>query len=517
MENLQKLDVCWNVSKGLIQILKACTSIKDLTIRIQKNPRGVQKPYSDMYYLQLQAEVCSFLCEWKENGFMPSNLNMVCHDDLSSLIDEVIGLWPALLNSCLPAGHTAHLRLYTDLKAPLNLFPALPVLQVHFGEGAMAPCVDASKLGLKNDLMILSNFSHGSNMAYKVGLWNDRKNINSYQVSDSCIILKSVIECDLSFPVNINHSDLDRLAVTCPNLQRLDLSFTSCSENLQGLRSIANCCHNLKGLNLLGVQVMDLENHIKLWDILSDFKLTHLAIELCNIIPFEDDDAGKQNLVSLYQTFLQLKALHLAHDENFSCLRCKSYNDKHAVLLSHFPSLACCLLNAVPYRCSDTIKNIVANCKELKYLRCCYSKTPGMCAHPPVTVSCNLQQLFINSTITQATDSFMRTISAHGSLVHVFLCVSFISQEGMATLIINSPKLLTFHVVVCAILQEDPELVWKSGHKLPQLSLDDVRTKLNKRFSNKKLFRINGFDIEKQLKTLQGWEELNLDVMLNLF
>jgi len=41
------------------------------------------------------------------------------------------------------------------------------MFQLHLGsQGAIAPCVDASKLGLlglKNDLMILRNFSHGIN------------------------------------------------------------------------------------------------------------------------------------------------------------------------------------------------------------------------------------------------------------------------------------------------------------------------------------------------------------------
>ena len=51
----------------------------------------------------------------------------------------------------------------------------------------------------------------------------------------------------------------------------------------------------------------DMKNHMQLWEILSGLKLTHLAIELCNIIPFEVYDTYKQNLISLYQKFVQLR------------------------------------------------------------------------------------------------------------------------------------------------------------------------------------------------------------------
>ena len=216
---------------------------------------------------------------------------------------------------------------------------------------------------------------------------------------------------------------------------------------------------------------------------------------------------------------MQLKALHLEYDDQLSCLRCKSYDDKHAVLLSHFPSLTCCLLNAVPYQYSATMKNIVTNCKGLKYLRCCYSKTVGIRAPPTLMVSsCNLQQLLIHSTYSHVSDSFMNTISAHGGLVHVLLHVSFISQEGMATLIMNSSNLLTFRVAVRVILQQDPELLFKGlAAKLPRLSHDDVKTELKKRFSCKKLFHIDGFDIEERTKAHHNWEELHLDVTSKLF
>ena len=56
--------------------------------------------------------------------------------------------------------------------------------------------------------------------------------------------------------------------------QQQQQHFTS----LMHLRSIANHCHNLQGLNLAGICVERVEDHIRLWEILSHMKLTHTAL-----------------------------------------------------------------------------------------------------------------------------------------------------------------------------------------------------------------------------------------------
>ena len=42
----------------------------------------------------------------------------------------------------------------------------------------------------------------------------------------------------------------------------------------------------------------------------------------------------------------------------------------------------------------------------------------------------------------------MSTISAHGGLVHVVLCVKSVTSEGVTVLVRNSPNLLTFHICI---------------------------------------------------------------------
>ena len=80
---------------------------------------------------------------------------------------------------------------------------------------------------------------------------------------------------------------LEQLAVACPNHQRLNLKdVDNCLESLHGLRAIVTACKNLQGLNLTGISVSQVESYLLLWELLSSAKnLTHLAVELCTLIP----------------------------------------------------------------------------------------------------------------------------------------------------------------------------------------------------------------------------------------
>ena len=42
-------------------------------------------------------------------------------------------------------------------------------------------------------------------------------------------------------------------------------------------------------------------------------------------------------------------------------------------------------------------------------------------------------------------DNFISSLSAHGGLVHVVLCVKSVTSEGVTVLVMNSPKIMTFN------------------------------------------------------------------------
>ena len=515
MRSLQKFDVYWAWSaaacSGLMHsLLAVCANIQELTIRVHD-----QTPHSSVKYLDLESAMHESLLDWAGRNFKPQNLNIVCRHDLTFIIERMVWLWPPS-DLIIPLGCTGNLCLYTGFKVPLDVLPALPVLQVQFGQKVMFPYVDASKLrlvGVKNGLLMLNN--HRSKV-----VWKRDENFKMFCGDRVSINLGSVVECDFSSISTFDHCNLDQLAAACPNLQRLNLSETRCLKHLQGLRSIANCCNNLLGLNLLGIKVKEVENHMQLWEILSSMKLTHLSIELCIVMPYEGGSAYEQKLIGLYLKCLLLKAIHLVHDKTFSCLNCKLHYCEKVALLSHFPSLTCCLLNEMPYRCGSVVENIVTNCKAIKYFRCCYFRgiRPGR-AYPFIKFACHLQQLFIHSSQAQLSNGFMSTISAHGSLVHVLLHVALISQEGMVVLIMNSPNLLTLRVSVHAIFQTVIEKGPNDCYTLTCLSYGNVKAELEKRFSNMKLFRVDGFDFIHQplAKENHKWEDLDLAITENLF
>ena len=62
---------------------------------------------------------------------------------------------------------------------------------------------------------------------------------------------------------------------------------------------IARHCSNLKGLNLSGIPINDIQFCIKIWEILSTMTLTYLSIGISFFIrPLTEDDLYKKQLCS---------------------------------------------------------------------------------------------------------------------------------------------------------------------------------------------------------------------------
>jgi len=262
--------------------------------------------------------------------------------------------------------------------------------------------------------------------------------------------------------------------MACPNLLELNLrGNVNCLKNLQGLHTVATCCHNLRGLNILLISLNNVESHIRLWEILVNLKLTTLLIELCTLIPHEDDQT-KDKIVSLYQNCLNLKALEVSGNGG-RCDKCRTFVGRREdfLLLSNLPSLIHLTVETIPYDIV-TVGDILTGCLKLKYLTYTNYFFEILCS---LTHQCDLEQLSILSR-QDFSDNFMSMISAHGGLVHVLLHGNSVTDKGVTTLIENSPKLFTCHIYA-------HHFNTSSGDPL---NLKDFKAQLLMKFSNRKLF-----------------------------
>lgn len=281
---------------------------------------------------------------------------------------------------------------------------------------------------------------------------------------------------DASYCESLKSEHLEQLAAACPNLCRLNLrSNSDCLKSLQGLHIICDNCKNLQGLNLMDIAVTEVESHTQLWEILSNMKLTHLAIDLCILLPSVDDDKQKEKLIDLYQKCKDIRALEC-------CTKYKTeLFGESTMMLSQFSSLYHCVftVNRNPYPIE--VNDIITNCQELKCLN--YSNNSFKLSFPFLLVSLchNLQQIFLKASRTQIPDAFMSSLSVHGGLVHVVLFVKSVTSKGISMLITNSPKLMIFHAFLYEVMT-----IGKQTRR-------EFEALLKKGFSQHRLFKLGSY------------------------
>ena len=346
----------------------------------------------------------------------------------------------------IPTSTTAIFRLYDD-KVPLNFSPALPYFQLQFEKfgKVTTPSIKLSEFGilrLHNDVAVMTDCQYGGRMMYMLRCQTDDRivnKLNSIPFANSGI-LGCATHFDLTGCISLYSGHLEQLAIVCPNLRRLNLQKCFCCLiNLAGLQAIASHCHNLQGLNLLGICFTLVQDHILLWEILHDMKLTHLAMEFCVL---RSEAANEEKLICL-QKCCTIRGIQC---DDYCC---ETLTKEDILMLSYFPSLNYCYVKFYG-RLPTIVQDIINNCKELRYVSFnCYHISK------PLSLSSNhnhnLQQLCIDSTNTDVPDNFMTSVSAHGGLVHVVMFVKSLTVEGITSLLRNSPKLITLYLYVSAM------------------------------------------------------------------
>ncbi|XP_065893268.1 uncharacterized protein [Dysidea avara] len=449
-----------------VQHMEMLEKLKELTIHVAEQHR------SSCY---------QWVEEWMKKGFVPCHLNLIADFDyeeerafLSSLLQ-----W----NFTPLEGYISYFRHYKNFRSPLNLYPPIPDFQLVFGLTVTLPIVKPSSFGifLDWDMATLTDCICDSKVVCKAdtGVYNFFQNFVLNKITNNFNI---VTEFDFAYSETLQSGNLEQVAIACPNIQRLNLeSNFHCLHPLQGLRMIANHCHDLRGLNLKYISVTDMENQLGLWDILSSMSLTHLAVDVCVFHSSSDE------MIASFQKFSTLQALQLqcSYDDEM-CDVC-AHDEIRWLLLSHFPLLQYCNL---PGNHPYLIQDVINGCKQLIVLWC--QPITSLLISPAFTTS--LQQIYIESRDTNIPDIFMETVSAHGRLLHVALYVNSFTIQGIIILIRNSPGLLS-------ITASASNIIYKGGWN--EISAkDNLKDSLQKRFPNRKLFRVGHFTVG------QGYSEI---------
>jgi len=341
----------------------------------------------------------------------------------------------------------------------------------------ISPCVklsDFGVLGLNNDVAVITDCQYGARTMYMVRYQDDiiiANKLNSLPIT-RCDNLSCVTHFNSSNCSSLYSGHLEQLAITCPNIQGLNLqNCGDCLESLQGLQAVASQCHNLQGLNLLDIHrthnmlIVKIENHLLLWEILSSIMLIYLALEFCAL---KSEPANKERLIKLHQKCWTIRGIHCELKFN-----CGNITDEDITFLSYFPSLNYICSTDSPGLLPTIVNNVINNCKEI---RCVFFHHVWLSLSLSSTYNHNLQQFYIYSQDTDVPDNFLTSVSAHGRLVHVSMRVRSLSIEGITSLVRNSPKLITLALYFRGAKDIDIELRKITGSRI---RFNDIRSTFN--------------------------------------
>jgi len=483
MTCLQKLDTRQDDDiKQLIELVNV--DLKELTIRIQK-------------YKWRNNSIESWMNVWIFRKFVPQKINIIYMSsscvEISDFMRSGLYCWETS-NPQSPPGRSGQIKFYRSANLPLNLHPVLPVFQLDFGQTAVLPMVIMNGIG--SGVFLVTDGIHHGKMVCRASMLVDKQQRHPKKIICCSLLYRYVFKhnCPSVFASTqfnnkfvtefVCHSArhcvevLEQVAITWPHLLRLSIHFDDYNCNLPGLRAIANSCQSLHGLKIWGGSH---ENQEHLWEILSDMKLTHLAVKLCVLLPPAE---SVPKLSVLFRKFTNLQALEAACKGFGECTECKSkfVNNDIMTILAHFQSLTHCIIYSIPYlrTLSTIIYDTLTSCKQLKCLilndrnRQAIESLPSQCCS-------SLQQLYYSNV--ELSDRFLTTISAHGGLVDVVLCVNLVTSEGIFALVRNSPNLIAFRVSI------------QNSQNDFKINPEVLTMKLQKEFSHRTLFLMGSFTI----------------------
>ena len=424
-----------------------------------------------------------------------SSINLLIHKTHLTTSSDTLESW-------LSANYTMLLKvgLYNIKKAPMDLYPSIPLRKLQFGPTATPPFIKLSDhdiLDLKYDTFYLNEYDCYGEVRYSITPKHGVLAVNEQHLS-SISNLYSVSNVDLSC-MNIFPSQLEQFAVACPNLERLNLKDAdNCLQNLEGLRAVVDTCQNLQGLNLIGIPESSVESSLLLWQVLSSAKkLTHLAIDLCILLQISKCIIDKHKIMEMLKNCNSLKALELVQPS--VCYDCTRYKSED-LFFSYFASLVYVRLSHIDS--INVFNYAIANCR-LKYL--CYNSClddvlPG--ASLPSWSICHLQQLCIDlfKRIDLPT-ACVQLLSAHGRLEKVALFIRSTSTEAITTLIHNSPNLTLLYIVVNEELRD-------KNHAVSSYEIKNYKKAISEKFTHHKLLTAGDFVLLENANQATNRDEL---------
>ena len=456
MSSLQIMDIQGCSGINMQWVFKLASNLKELSIYHRLRHHGEIYESSDS-----SLEMSKWIEQWAYLNYLPRKLNVVV-----GLCDP-----SGFLNDCLTVLKNKKLSKILDFpniawfnicfQKSTDFVSVVPCVQVCITESSVTlPSVRSKLLGLdlsremvrqdgyqyplcnRDQIFHLTQGCYHGKKVHRAWL-NAIDGIDEY-IDNSVISLISVTYFNTSCALLPKH--LQWLSIACPNLQRLDLSGNArCLSDLQGLRSVAQNCRNLRYLNLTSIGIEDVDPEIygccpcdlhNLWEILCTMHLIELAVEgwMFNWGCSED----------MFQNYLSLQVLEVTNLTDYL----RGY---YLSRVFCFSSITSCKLGGLHYFDDNLpVKKIFS----WRYLKCLLlhftSLSENILSLPLEGYHCPcLQELYIYGKAIVLAETFINALCGHGGLEHIVLHVNSLTARSITSLIEHSPDLVTFEIMLC--------------------------------------------------------------------
>ena len=465
--------VGFTVSQQQIAALLLSTILKRLEVEILEKQSeqiveilGPSQVISVVLHIRQTPSIAILTKVWSNAGYSPSDITLCIRHNSRSYISDFQFVLVNLLNTLPQCSHKARLAVgYSSIHTYVRRATMQPFCEISNGKsGFNFSIVGCKELGLSTCILSLTRPDAASD-SYTAA-YVEKSTFLNQSVPQDVGLIENITELCLANLIELSSHHLTHIAVNCPHLVRLNIKkCTGSLLDLSGLSSVVTHCHNLQGINLGRIHHQQVEDIVKLWEILAELKqLTHLRFCYCLVCMARAVPQGQSASFGVDNRPSRVSRLTVQTPDTqvlrgiigklttvdvleFTCYhhtQCVQDDTTTFETLSYFKSVQHLRLEGSPHRVSALKKILPPLRLSTLHISTSSLESLNLPSNPPcyqtlqkISIIALASEVVINREIASA-------LTSRKQLTHIYMAATFTSPDAITILVHESPSLMEF-------------------------------------------------------------------------